>query len=152
MRVLVALDESPVSTRAARGAARLFRDLDAEFHVINVAEIPTPWVGGLEFGAVAPLPIDPRWYEPDDDEEAEAELVARAVEAGIPHPEAIVEAGDPVTQICEAAERLDVDVIVVGSHDKSALQRLVDPSVAAGVVRATYRPVLVISGSPPREG
>jgi len=29
------------------------------------------------------------------------------------------------------------------------MRQLVDPSVAAGVVRATYRPVLVVSGKPP---
>jgi len=39
-----------------------------------------------------------------------------------------------------------IDIIVVGSHDKSALRRLFDPSVAAGVVRGTDVPVLVVSG------
>ena len=51
--------------------------------------------------------------------------------------------------IAAAAEEHDVDVVVVGSHDKSALRRLFDPSVAVGVVRATSRPVLVVSGDQP---
>ena len=48
-----------------------------------------------------------------------------------------------------AAEEHDVDVVVVGSHDRGMLSRLLDPSVAAGVVRGTYRPVLVVSGHSP---
>jgi nucleotide-binding universal stress UspA family protein len=40
-------------------------------------------------------------------------------------------------------------VIVVGSHDKTLLRRLIDPSVAASVVRDTHRPVLVVSGQDP---
>ena len=147
MKILIALDESPVSARAAREAVRLFSQAGAHFLVVNIAAIPTTWVGGLDFGVVAPLNIDPRWLETD--EEDEADLIALARGAGVADPEIVATAGDPVNRICSAAEEHGVDVIVVGSHDKSALRRLVDPSVAAGVVRATYRPVLVVSGKPP---
>ena len=146
MKILIALDESPVSARAAREAVRLFSPAGAHFLVVNVATVPTTWVG-LDFGVVAPLDIDPKWLETD--EEDEADLMALARGAGVADPEIVAIAGDPVTRICSAAEEHGVDVIVVGSHDKSALRRLVDPSVAAGVVRATYRPVLVVSGKPP---
>jgi hydroxyethylthiazole kinase-like sugar kinase family protein len=47
MKILIALDESPVSARAAREAVRLFSLAGAHFLVINVAAIPTAWVGGL---------------------------------------------------------------------------------------------------------
>ena len=149
MKVLIALDDSPVSSRAARVAAQLFSGMDAEFLVINVATIPTPWVGMSGYGMIAPMAMDPRWLEPDED--AEADLMARAESAGVPQPETVVATGNPVALICAAAEEHDVDVIVVGSHDKTALRRLFDPSVAAGVVRDTYRPVLVVSGAPPAD-
>jgi nucleotide-binding universal stress UspA family protein len=151
MNVLIALDESPVSARAARDAVRLFSPMpDVEFLVINVSQLPTPWVGASGFGAVAPLAVDPRWmHDPDDDGQDELDLMARASSAGVPDPEPIARTGNPITEICRAAEDRDVDVIVVGSHDKTALTRLFSPSVAAGVVRDTYRPVLVISGEPP---
>jgi nucleotide-binding universal stress UspA family protein len=148
MRILIALDESPASIRAAREAVRLFSPANAEFLVINVAEIPAPWVGTTGFGMVAPFTGDPTWgVEPD--ETSEDDLLARAEAAGVTHPEVIATAGDAVTLICAAAEEHDADVIVIGSHDKRALQRLFDPSVAAGVIRDTYRPVLVVSGTPP---
>ena len=52
MKVLVALDHSPVSLRAAREAAWLFRD--AEHLVVNVTQVPVPWVAAGEFGMVYP--------------------------------------------------------------------------------------------------
>ena len=153
MKVLIALDESRVSCRAARVAASLFASTPAvDFMVINVAQLPTPWVGAAGFGAVAPLPIDPRWIDaPDDDSDDERDLMSLAATAGVPDAEPISRTGDPVTEICAVADDRDVDVIVVGSHDKSALGRLFSPSVAAGVVRDTYRPGLVVSGTPPSD-
>ena len=148
MKILIALDESPVSSRAAREAARLFSGSETQFLVINVAAVPAPWVGGAGFGAVAPLEIDPSWLE-DEEIEIEADLMTLAQAAGVSDPKIVVAAGDPVTHICAAADEHNVDVIVVGSHDKTALRRLFDPSVSAGVVRESYRPVLVVSGKPP---
>ncbi len=48
---------------------------------------------------------------------------------------ALTTTGDLVRLVCLAAEDHDVDVIVVGSPDKSALRRLIDPSVAVEIVR-----------------
>ncbi|MEX0847352.1 MAG: universal stress protein [Ilumatobacteraceae bacterium] len=147
MKILIALDDSPVSARAAREAARLFAGVGVEFLVISVSTLPMMWAGGPGYGMVTPMVMYPALFEPS--ENAEDDLVARAEAAGVADAEPHNESGDPVSVICRAAEAHNVDVIVVGSHDKSALRRLVDPSVAAGVVRETYRPVLVVSGEPP---
>lgn len=149
MRILVALDESPVSARAAREAARLFSPQpDAEFLVVNVATVPVNWAGTGAYGVVGPMIIDPRWLDPAApvEDDLERALLAEATTAGLGDAEVLVRLGDPVDQICAAAEQHDVDVIVVGSHDKSALRRLFDASVAAGVVRSTSLPVLVVGG------
>jgi universal stress protein A len=147
MKILIALDDSAVSARAAREAARLFAGAGAEFLVISVSPLPVLWAGGAGYGTVVPLVMTPPM--PELDEQAEQDLIARAEAAGVLDAEAHTATGDPVGVICRAADEYDVDVIVVGSHDKSALRRLIDPSVAVGVVRETYRPVLVISGVPP---
>ena len=148
MKVLIALDESAASARAARAATRLFAPVPgSEFLVINVSRVPAPWVGGAGFGTVTPLGVDPEWLtHVGEDSEHEVDLMARAQSIGVPEPEPLVRAGDPVTEICRAAADHHVDVIVVGSHDKTALRRLFDPSVATGVVRGTSVPVLVVSG------
>lgn len=142
MRVLIALDSTSSSLRAARAAVRLFGDLGTEFLVINVAT-PMPWIA-----AGAPLypssAVLPAFEAPD--ERAVRDLVRQA---GIPEAETISTAGTPVEGIVEAADAHDVDVIVVGGHDKGMLERILEPSVSQGVVRATHRPVLVVSGDPP---
>lgn len=143
MKVLVALDETPTSLHAASVVARLLGPLGAEFLVVNVAQVPVPWVAASHgFGAVMPLQLDVA----DDEHRAELEeaMAARADAAALPVSDIDVVAGDPVTEICAAADRHDADLVVVGSHDRSALSRLLDPSVSTGVVRATSRPVLVV--------
>lgn len=153
VRVLIALDDSPVSEHAARVGVKLFQATGATFLVINVSAMPVPWVGDAGFGAVAPLALDVRWLEqqtPADDDAAEHDLMGRAATAGIPEPVPVVEIGDPVERICAAAAEHDVDVIVVGSHGKTALRRLFDPSVAEGVTRGTDLPVLVVSDATTR--
>lgn len=146
IRVLLALDESVASFRAAREGARLFRT-DAEFLVINVARVPVPWLPVSGFGTVSLPP--PSWDAADLATFSEADLLQRAGEAGASPAEVVTAVGDPVQCICAAAEEHDVDVVVVGGHDKGFLARLFDPSVSAGVVRGTHRPVLVVSGTGP---
>jgi nucleotide-binding universal stress UspA family protein len=144
MRVLVAIDDTLVSLRAAREAARLFSS--AEFLVINVTRRQVPWVAGWEYGAAYSVEMSDLPAEGLHDDE----LGAFVTEAGLAVAEILtVENGDPARAICEAAEAHDVDVIVVGSHDKGVLRRLFDPSVSDAVVHGTYRPVLVVGGIPP---
>ncbi len=146
IRVLLALDESVASFRAAREGVRLFGP-DAEFLVISVAQVPTPWVPVGGFGVVSPQL--PSWDADDVARLTEADLQQRAADAGANPTEILTPLGDPVECICVAAEEHDVDAVVVGGHDKGFLNRLFDPSVSAGVVRGTHRPVLVVSGTGP---
>ena len=144
MKILVALDASPTSVRAAREASRLFPD--AEFLVVNVTRRVVPWVAEGDFGTVYPASIYAfqQGLEPE-----EVATVAEA--AGLEEVDALRLQGDPADAICAAADVHDVDAVVVGSHDYGVLRRLFDPSVAQAVVRGTYRPVLVVSGTPPAE-
>lgn len=41
-------------------------------------------------------------------------------------PRKVLEFGNPKEAICEAAEKLGVDLLVVGSNGKGAIQRCVD--------------------------
>ncbi|MBA3652638.1 MAG: universal stress protein [Actinobacteria bacterium] len=145
MRILVALDESAVSARAAREAVRLFGTSGAEFLVINVARTPNTSLYPTDFGAVAPMPHDAAYLS----DQAELHAAALADQVGLADAEVITDLGDPASSICDAADAHNVDVVVVGSHDRGVIGRLLEPSVAAGVVRGTHRPVLVVSGSPP---
>jgi nucleotide-binding universal stress UspA family protein len=52
--------------------------------------------------------------------------------------------GNPATEILRAADRLNADIIVLGSHGKGALKYAFLGSVAEKVLRKSQRPVLVV--------
>jgi nucleotide-binding universal stress UspA family protein len=77
--------------------------------------------------------------------EVEAERGAEAIEAsGVASDDAIVEFGEPVSAISAVAVEHDVDLIVVGSHDKGFFTRLLVGSVSEALVRKSPKPVLVV--------
>ena len=55
--------------------------------------------------------------------------------------------GRPAIAICEAADRLDADLVVVGSHGRTGYRRLLQGSVAERVLRHCERTVLVARGA-----
>ncbi|QYG93193.1 universal stress protein [Iamia sp. SCSIO 61187] len=149
MKVLVAMDHTRTSLEAARTAVRLLGPSGAEFLVVNVAEVPVPWLASTPgFGVVAPLTLE---VEPASEVDEAAVLADEAEAAGVPDAEIEVVIGDPGQEICAAAERHDVDLIVVGSHDRSALARLIEPSVSHRVLRGSSCPVLVVPDRHPTD-
>ncbi|CAN5509255.1 hypothetical protein BH10ACT2_BH10ACT2_16620 [soil metagenome] len=142
MKVLVAMDGTNESLRAGREAVRLFAD--AEFLMIKVTQLTIPWMAGDQFGMVYPTSsADLLLDRPDV-----AELRTLADAAGLDDATVLNPVGDPGSAICAAAEEHDVDVVVIGSHDRGVLSRLISPSVTDAVVHGTHRAVLVVSGTP----
>jgi len=112
---------------------------------MNVSENPMAWAGAGSFGAVAPLQLDALAAEHESQHER---LTAEDAEAaGVPDPQVEVASGDVVNELCRAAHRHDVDLIVVGTHDRSLLSRLLVPSITRGVIDRSDRPVLVVRES-----
>jgi len=134
-RVLVGADDSP----AAGAAVSLVADEwpTAETTLLGVVD-PT----GAGYDAVG-APAD-TWFERE--RERARELLA---EAAAPLPERasvdrVVEVGRPAPTIVEIADREDVDHVVVGSHGRAGVARLVLGSVAEAVVRRSPVPVTVV--------
>lgn len=163
--VLIAVDDSDSSVTAAETARRLFGDT-ADYTVISVSESEPVYWGDdpLGSGVVYPLAVPPvgagmgmatmplTVRAPDRPPDADiptpveaAEQTARGVaaQAGIPEARPIGDSGDAAKAILEAAEHHHADVIVVGSHDRSWLDRLFNSSVADEVVKKAETPVLV---------
>jgi nucleotide-binding universal stress UspA family protein len=69
-----------------------------------------------------------------------AELRARGVRVEL-H---VTEASDACGAICEAAERVDADLVVVGSQGRGGILRLLVGSVTEGVLRHARRDVIVV--------
>jgi nucleotide-binding universal stress UspA family protein len=63
----------------------------------------------------------------------------------------VVDMGDPQTVISEMSGALAADLIVVGSHARQGVQRLLQGSVAEDIVRAAEVGVLVVKNGQPGE-
>lgn len=147
-RVLIAVDGSDLDHHLAATAHGLFGDR-AEYLAVNVADsvVATAATMPVPYGVVYPY-APPGALEPgaSDAERVErAEQVAReAAEELGDRAAAIGDVGDPADAIVAAGRRHDVDVIVVGSHERGWFSRLVSPSVSGEVVAESTIPVMVV--------
>jgi nucleotide-binding universal stress UspA family protein len=130
--ILHPTDFSPNSDYALHLATALARDHGARLILLHVRPIPTVVYGYGE--AVLP----------PETEDLQAEL--ERVHVGDPNVQVSrhFEEGDPVTQILNVAEESHVDLIVMGTHGRRGLSRLVMGSVAEQVVRRAPCPVLTV--------
>jgi nucleotide-binding universal stress UspA family protein len=147
--ILVGYDGSSSAERALRRAAELAGAFGSKVVVVSVIA-PQPVDTGGAFGlmpysAYIAGEADPRldeaiWQQHRN--EIESFLGKAGVEAAF---EGVV--GEPVGEIVDAAERVDADLIVVGTREPGFLERLVTGSVSQGVARHASRDVLIVHGS-----
>ena len=139
--VLLATDGSPTAAKATETAIELAQLLDTELVVVCVWDIAYTTVG------LAPMPVSGEFAKMQEEEawKVAAEAVARAEEAGV-EARSLVLRGQPVEEICRAAERYEPRFLVIGSHGWGALKRALFGSVSTGVLHQATCPVLVVRG------
>lgn len=71
-------------------------------------------------------------------------LVRRLPDEGLTDAHAAVRIGDPGGEIAAFAEELGAELIVLPSHGRTGLRRLLIGSVAERVIRLAHCPVLVL--------
>jgi nucleotide-binding universal stress UspA family protein len=140
-RVLLATDLSPVSGKAADDAVRLAVEHHAQLIVLSVIDTNLLRLPGGRF------------LRRVDQERARIEegvqaLVQRARDAGA-HATFLVWEGDPADAVLEAASAESADVIVLGSHGRGRLGRLILGSTSRRVTDGARCPVLVVRSSAP---
>jgi|ERR671922_1130400 nucleotide-binding universal stress UspA family protein len=146
--ILVAVDETEASRRAAEFVDALFggRD-DVSIVAVNVARVPVDWMPPAPYGGIYAWPFTVGGERAAVDEAvAREEAKGRAVAtAQAPHDaEVEVVLGEAVEAIERAAEDENADLVVVGSNDKSFLQRLLGGSVSQELARHPTRPLLIV--------
>lgn len=80
----------------------------------------------------------------DEGEQATAAVAAKGDERGVP-VKTEVRRGTPHSQILEYADEHDIDLIVLGTHGRTGLDRYLLGSVTEKVVRLSDVPVLTVS-------
>lgn len=148
--ILVAVDMSEGSRRAAKFVDRFFAGMDATIKAVNVARMPLGSAGVASYGGVYTWPWWPGVSERD--REAFDEVVEQERHAGeaVAYTQAPADAdidvvfGEAVDAISTAAEEENADLIVVGSNHKGFLERLLTGSVSEDLAREAPRPVLIV--------
>ena len=139
-RVLVAVDRSEQATWAVDVAGRLARNLGTKVALVHV--VAEPVAVGPEFLYTEPA------FRAIRREEGEELLrhAQRRLPAGLDVEVQIYE-GDPPHQIVAAAKDWRADLIVLGTHGRGAIVRLLLGSTAEWVVRHAPCPVMTVSHS-----
>jgi len=139
-RLLVPTDFSDLAREALRQAAALADLTGGELIVAHVTfEVPHM----MPTGAVI---ADGRRDElvRDRDQAVAAEIAAEVEKLGGRVPtSSVVAVGDPATQLVALAEEHEVDLIVIASHGRTGLKRLLLGSVAEKVARHAPCGVLI---------
>jgi nucleotide-binding universal stress UspA family protein len=142
--VLCPMDFSQWSLDALQCAALLCRALGAELTLLHVFELPAFAVPPPGQTSIASASVD----EAIKRVSAELGLRLDAVAAGLDldgrTAKTLLRDGVPYRVITEAAEELHADMIVMGTHGRTGMQRLLVGSVAERVVRAATCPVLTV--------
>ncbi len=139
--ILHPTDFSQNSESAFHMACALARDYGARLALLHVRPLPTLAYG--EFGALPP--------EAADHLEELKERLARMQPTDLPVVDRYVVEGEIAWEILHLAKELKCDLIVMGTHGRTGLGRLLMGSVAELVVRKAGCPVLTVKNPLPEE-
>jgi nucleotide-binding universal stress UspA family protein len=137
-RVLIPLDGSEPSERALDHA--LETAPDAEVTLLTVIDPSSGFGAGAGTPGAAEV-----WYESQKEQtESRLEEASETIETRGMVSKTVVETGRPAATIVEYAENHDIDQIIMGSHGRKGVSRLLLGSVAESVVRRAPVPVTVV--------
>lgn len=133
-RILCPLDFSENSQAALGYASTLAKESNAKLYLVHVDDSQVPYDAG--FAAYV--------ARPGDTEALLEQLRAiRPTNEGVEYEHQLL-VGHPADAIVDFAKEHDIDLIVMGTHGRTGLARLVMGSIAEAVVRRAECPVLTV--------
>ncbi|MFW5956511.1 MAG: universal stress protein [Halorhabdus sp.] len=137
--VLVPTDGSDAAGVAADHGIKFAAATDAAMHVVHVVDLTT---GFGESGSVEILAA-----LKEASQRAVDDIIDRADEADLRSVEASVLSGMPVRGLLDYVDERDIDLIVMGTHGRTGLDRYLLGSVTEKIVRLADVPVLTVAPS-----
>jgi len=118
--ILIAVDFSHACEQVIQRGIHTSKQNNASVFLIHIIENLPPIDIGYE-----PMTI-PDWYDNETEliKHAKIKILTMAEEHGIPENHTKVISGSPKLEIIQFAENNEVDLIVIGSHGRHGLQRL----------------------------
>lgn len=135
-KILVAIDDSEPSLKAARMAVELAAATGAKLMLVHsVVPVALP----ADFYGVASVE-----FERQASKEGEDLLARMAEQLGGGRVERRLLRGPAAEAVAEVAEELGIDMVVVGSRGRGAVARVLLGSVADRLIHISKKPVLVV--------
>lgn len=144
-RIMVAVDGSETADRGLREAINLAKDQNAQLAIAHVIDLVIVYGAGQFPGAYI-----------EATREVAQETIARArkmaqdagVEAEIHSPEIVTSGYHVADTIAKLAQDWKADLLVVGTHGRRGVSRMLLGSVAERIVRVAPCPLLLVRGGP----
>lgn len=142
-RILVPVDGSETATKALISALQLARESGGQVRIVHMVEGLTP-MSVDPYGAAWSGDMIDALKKGGEQILSDALEIARA--AGVPADTEIFDSfGERLAEsVVDAAQRFDADLIVVGTHGRRGVGRLLLGSGAEQIVRLAPVPVLVV--------
>ena len=151
--ILVPIDFTPNSDHAFKHAVMIARQSNAKIHLLHVM----PEIDSTMLNYISTFLGDSRMekLQKDGTKTAQGEMkktldnFAKVELKNFPEDlarfaETTVSVGHPVVKILEAADKLEADIIVMGTHGKGVLEHTFIGSVAEKVLHKSTRPVFIV--------
>jgi nucleotide-binding universal stress UspA family protein len=138
--VIVGVDGSDQSIRAANVAAALAQVHGARLHVVTVVRPPEGWWGVVG----SPPPADALSRSMVDAQRTVLDRTLDRLDSEGIEVTSAEEIGDPASALVDLAERMECDLLVVGRRGAGMVERLILGSVADRVAHDSPCPVLIV--------
>ena len=142
-KILVPVDFSDISVRALRLAVHLARHSGGEITLMHVGILPHIYSAELGMsGGVGPLFTQAGEEMAREQRHRMDKLAAEEIPETV-HHRTVIREGYPPQEVLAQAQEGGHDVIVMGTHGRTGLTRVLLGSVAERVIRESPVPVLV---------
>lgn len=140
--ILVAVDESPMAYAAVEQALSLAQKLNSQVTIMSVIAID-PFVG-VDFYKVAPAITDYFMQAEKNAKERLEDIKQSFVRDGINIETKLIHGVSPSQGIIQVADEVNADLIIMGSHGRTGIQKVMLGSVAQNVLTQSPIPVLIV--------
>ena len=139
--IVFATDGSPSAAKASQTAIELARTNGAKLAVVFVID-PYPYMSlGEGTGDAFQAYMNAAYAA---SAKVTEDLVEQAKKAGVTMEKSVVEGDDVASAIVMVAEQQGGDLVVVGSHGRTGIQKFILGSVASKVLTMSKVPVLIV--------
>jgi len=144
-RIMVAVDGSATAERGLQEAIQLALDQKAKLAIVHVIDVVIAygagqWVGGYVEGT--------REFAQEIIAHARKTAQAAGIEPEIQSPEIVTTGYHVADTVAQLARDWKADLLVVGTHGRRGVSRMLIGSVAERIVRVAPCPLLLVRGGP----